>query len=167
MKTLKLILVITLLMSNSLLVVAQKMSKEEKFKAYQEAIEVIEKGNFTFIGDWAYPQKGGQVELASRPNYLKLEGSKASAEIPYFGQLTSGAGAYGGGGGGIKFDNDALDYSIKKNDKKRRVIINFKVRESTESYTCSMTVNNLKSVSLNISSITRQMIRYSGRVATE
>ena len=165
MKTLKLILVITLLMSNSLLVVAQKMSKEEKYKAYQEAIKVIEKGNDTFIGDWAYPQKGGQVELASRPNYLKLEGSKASAEIPYFGQLTSGAGAYGGGG--IKFDNEVLDYSIKKNDKKRRIIINFKVRESTESYTCSMTVNNLKSVSLNISSITRQMIRYSGRVISD
>lgn len=166
MKSLITIVSVFFLLVMNLEVEAQS-KKEEKEKAYQLAVEKIETGTYEFNGAWAIPQKGGQINLQSNPNFLKIDEENASADLPYFGRLTGGAAGYGSSSGGIEFDNELIDYTVKKNDKKRRVIITFKVRKNTESFTCTLTVNTLNSATLSISSINRQPIRYNGSLVKE
>ena len=159
------ILCLSLFLGFSFPAMAQKRSKEDKLKAYIEARSLIDGKLYQFTGRWAYPQKGGQVDLMTRPNFLKIENDLVSADMPYFGEVTGGNAGYGGSGGGITFNSEKKDYTVKYNDKKENITISFKVMDGMESYNCIFILSSVSSVSLSISGTSRQIIRYMGEIS--
>ena len=142
---------------------AQKADKNaEREGEYLKVQELINSKAFEFNGIRATTQKGLQVDLLGRINFLIITGESAKASMPYFGAVTGGG--YSDNDGGINFDGEMTSYTVKENDKKRRVIIEFKSKNGRESYTCSLTINSLNSCTLAISSINRSSIPYFGSV---
>ncbi|MCK5367021.1 MAG: DUF4251 domain-containing protein, partial [Cyclobacteriaceae bacterium] len=82
------------------------------------------------------------------------------AEMPYFGRAFSGG--YSGSDGGIKFDGLMENYDVQQNDKKRRIMVKFKVKETDDSYNCTLSISSMESASLSISSNKKQGISYTG-----
>lgn len=139
-------------------------SSDIKEERYNQAIALIEGGSYSFIADFAYPQKGRQVNLISNPNYFTVNGQEVKAEMPYFGVVNSGAASFGSGGG-INIEATIEDLSVNQNEKKRRIIIRFRVKKGTEVLNCTFTVNSLESTTLVINSSIRETIRYSGKLS--
>jgi len=143
---------------------AQPTRKEQKQQAFEELKSLVETGSFQFTGKWAYPQRGGQVDLTTRDNFLRIKEGQVSADMPYFGQVTGGGAGYGGVGGGIVFEGEIKDYQVKTNDKKGRLTISFKTNSAAESFNCTFSMSSKTSVSLSITSSYRQIIRYLGAI---
>lgn len=148
----------------SLTVFAQNSKKEAKEKKKQEQYEkirsLVQSGKYEFIGRKANPQSGRQIDLTTRSNFLRINGENAAAEMPFFGRAYSGG--YSSSDGGIKFDGPMEDFDIQQNDKKRRVVIKFKVRGTGDTYSCTLSISSMESASLSVSSNKKQGISYTG-----
>lgn len=145
---------------------AQSSKKEEKEKLrevqYQEILELVNSQNFEFSGRMAIPQRGRQIDLTTRQNFMRIQGKNAAAEMPYFGRAFSAG--YSNSGGGIKFDGPMESYQVQHNDKKRRVTIKFKIKGADDTYTCTLTISSKENASLSVTSNKRQVINYNGFV---
>lgn len=155
MKETKLLLFVLLISTMS--VQAQNSKKEER---YNSILELINSGKFEYVARKANPQGARQIDLTTNPNYFRVDDMKGSAEMPYFGRSFSAG--YGTSGGGIKFDGDFETFDVKKNDKKYRVEIKFKIRGEGDAYQGSMTIASLENATLNIRSNNKQNINYTG-----
>ncbi len=141
-------------------------TKEEKeqlmYSHYLAHKQIVASKQYGFVGTIAYLQKGPQVDLNSRPNYLRVSGDNAAADIPYFGRSTNAG--YGAGDTGVSFDGEMIDYKVKEVDKKKKVIVSFKVKNRTETYNCTLTLSGKNYATLVVSSSVKQSIRYTGSV---
>ena len=146
---------------------AQKKSKEDRQEKYEEAVKMIESGDYTFVALWAYPQRGRQVNLISNPNSLVVKEGKVKAKLPYFGVVNSGAAAYSSGDGGINIDGDLTDLKIDKNDKKSLVTARFKAKMGGELFNFTLSVNGPENATLIAIGSSRETIRYSGKLLVE
>ena len=144
---------------------AQSSKKEEKaqkkLEAYQKVVSLIESGKFEFQARKANPQRGRQIDLATNPNYLRVDQDNVKAEMPYFGVVQSGLLS---GESGVKFDGESLSYVVDKDDKKQKVTIKFKVRDNGESYNCILSVSGESNATLSISFNRRDRISYYGGI---
>lgn len=142
---------------------SKKEDKEKKKQEHYEQIQaLVESGKYEFIGRKANPQKGRQIDLTTRSNFLRISSEKASADMPYFGRAYSGG--YSSSDGGIKFDGPMENLEVQQNDKKRRVIIKFKVKGTVDMYTCTLSISSLENSSLSVSSNKKQGISYTGTI---
>ncbi len=145
---------------------AQSSKKEEKEKLkekqYQEILELVKSGNFEFVARKANPQRGRQIDLTTNPNFTRINGKSASADMPYFGRAFSAG--YGSSDGGIKFDGQMESYDVQNNDKKRRVTIKFKVKGTDDTYSCTLIFSAKENATLSVTSNKRQVINYNGFV---
>ena len=139
---------------------AKELKKEEQ---YQSLLNLIDTQHYTFRGSKANPQKGPQVDLTTRDNFLIIKEGNASADLPYFGRAYSGG--YSASDGGVEFDGQMEAYEVSKNDKKRRATIKFKVKGTDDTFTCTLTVSSLNNTSLSIISNKRQTISYTGSIS--
>ena len=136
--------------------------EEEKQARYEQIKALIESGKFDFQAQFANPQRGARISLAATPNFLKIDGQNATADLPYFGRAFNAG--YAGGDGGVVFDNTMENYEVKPNDKKRKVVISFKVKGKHDNYTCTLTISTYENVTLSVISNKRQSISYLGSV---
>ncbi len=161
----KYILILILLSTSSLDTIAQESKKEQKNKEkdekYKLILDLIQSGEFEFIGLRAAPRKGQQIDLQSRPNYMRISNGKATADLPYFG-VAQNPGY--GGDGGVYFDATPINYQVEENDKKRKINVKFRMKEKMETYDCLLTVNSAENVTLSITSSRRSSITYYGSV---
>ena len=158
--------ILILLVSISLVSLAQESKKErknkEKAEQYKLVQELIQAGEFEFIGIRATPQKGRQVDLQSRTNYMRISNSNATADMPYFGVAHNPG--YGGGDSGVKFDGTPIDYKVEENDKKQKVIVKFRMKEKMEVYDCILTISSIENATFSVTSSRRSSITYYGKV---
>ena len=140
---------------------SKKEDKNQKKEAqYQNVLALIQSENFEFTARKANPQGGRQIDLTTRQNFMRIANKKASADMPYFGRAFSGG--YSGSDGGVKFNGPMELYDVQQNDKKRRVIVKFKVKGSGDTYTCTLNISSLESASLSVLSNKKQVINYTG-----
>ncbi len=143
---------------------SKKESKElKKEEQYQSLLSLINTQQYAFKGSKAIPQKGSQIDLTTRDNFLKIDKGNAVADMPYFRRAYSGG--YSSSDGGMKFDGPMETYDVSANDKKRRITIKFKVKGSDDTYTCTLTVSGINNASLSVISNKRQSISYTGSVS--
>jgi len=137
---------------------ARELKREEQ---YQDLLKLINSQQYAFRGNKANPQKGPQVDLTTRDNFLRIDKERAIADIPYFGRVFSAGYS---SGGGVVFDGPMETYDVSKNDKKRRLSIKFKVKGKDDTYNCTLTVSGKDNASLSVTSNKRQSISYTGRI---
>lgn len=138
----------------------QDKKQDKKLENYQEALALVDLGNFEFIGRKANPTGARQIDLTTNPNYLRIAGNRVNADLPYFGR--SFTGGYGSGDGGINFNTIPEDYEIKRDEKKRKITIKFQAEGEGDNYSCILTIFGPESASLNIVSNKKQTINYTG-----
>ena len=138
---------------------AKEQKKEEQ---YQQIIELVQSESYAFEGRKANPQKGPQVDLTTRSNFLRIDSGNATADMPFFGRAYSGG--YSSSDGGIKFDGLMEAYDVQYNEKKKRLTIKFEVKGSDDTYKCTLSISNLSNALLNVTSNKRQAISYTGIV---
>ena len=160
-KTMRSTIIIILLFA-CIPVFAQNSKEDKKEARYQAVLELIETEKFEFIAKRANPPKVRSIDLTTNPNFLRINKGSAHADIPYFGRAFSGG--YSSSDGGIKFDGPFETYDVQKNENKKRVIIKFKVKGADDTYSCTLTLNSIENVSLNVISNKRQSINYTGYI---
>ena len=162
----KIFAIIFLLTTINVVSMAQESKKEsknnKKAEQYQFVQELIQAGEFEFIGLRATPQKGRQVDLQSHTNYMRISNGNAAADMPYFGVAHNPG--YGGGDSGVRFDGTPIDYKVEENDKKRKVVIKFRMKEKMEVYDCILTISSIENATFSVTSSRRSSITYYGRV---
>jgi hypothetical protein len=164
----KLFLTLLMLSAFMLTSIAQSSRKEEKNQQkdqqYTLAMNLINTGKYEFNGRRAITQKGRSIDLTTRQNFLRINDDKAVADMPYFGRAFSAG--YSASDGGVNFDGPMEEFNIQNNEKKRRIIVKFKVRTPDDTYSCSLTVNGPESATLSVSSNKRQTISYNGIIGS-
>jgi hypothetical protein len=145
--------------------VSKKEAKEdEKKMRHEQIMSLVQNKQYEFVGRFANPPQGAQVNLISRPNFLRVNKDKAEASLPYFGRAYSGG--YSSSDAGIKFNGDLEDYELIKNDNKVAVMIKFKVNDNGDQFKCTLTVNGLNSATLSVNASKKQTIRYTGSIGS-
>lgn len=142
---------------------SKKESKnQQKAEQYEVIKELVHAGEFEFKAIRATPQKGSQINLTTRANYLKVSGGNVNADMPYFGVANNAA--YANNDGGVMFDGAPEKYQVDENDKKLRVIIKFSVKGKGEIFNCILTIASKDNATLSVTSNIRSAITYSGAV---
>ena len=146
--------------------------------------ELVTSKSFEIASDWAQPQvtnaltqignaglfppgsNVGNISLIGNSNYLKMQGEKVQAYLPYFGERQMG-GTYSNNRSGIEFDGTPEDLEVKRGKRDSYEIrFNIKDKNSTENYAVTILLFPNLSSSININSSYRFPIRYKGYAKT-
>ncbi len=144
----------------------KKMSKKEKAaQEFSKTKALVETSNFDFEAEWANPMRGARINLISTPNFFRLRDQHLHVEMPYYGQAQLVSSSMFKGDGGIIYKGDIVDLKSKINEKKQKIILRFKTKESEEAYNFILTIFKNGNSSLNISSSMRDNIGYDGKIS--
>ncbi|MBT8393621.1 MAG: DUF4251 domain-containing protein [Bacteroidia bacterium] len=183
MKILKILLLCALIVGLNLSCGSAKSEKnnELKNKQYIKLIELVESKSFSFHAESAYPTQtfavmqvtnallrntgnaAGRIYIAGNSDYIKVMQDSVSAELSYFGELRV-VSSTDPRDTGIKFKGESLNFKITKNNKKRRLNIEFDVKSRSDRYNVNMQVYPSKRASIFLSSMNRTSIRYDGEI---
>ena len=123
--------------------------------------------NLMFVAGWAEPIGGrgrvSQIDLSGSVNYMKFQGENVQMELPYFG--ASQVARMGGVDQGFRFESTATDIRTQKNEKQNYYDLDFKVRNKSESLSCSLRLYSAQRAVLTINSSQRNSIRYEGQLS--
>lgn len=134
----------------------------ESAKKYQEMLALIESKEYEFQADFATPQSGNRINLVTNPNFMKINKDSANIFLPYFGRSFSG-GASMTGEGGIVFNGIMDDYELTVNEKKQKIMVQFRGKTKSESYVFNLTIFGGGNTLINLNSNYRSVIKYEGR----
>lgn len=141
----------------------KKEAKQQlKIEEFTRLKQLLDSSLYEFTASKAQPQRGGIIDLTTRPNFLRVISDSASADLPFFGRAYNEG--YSIDGGGIKFNGEIKDYQIAENQKKFKLTITFSVRSTNDTYNCTLTVFGNRYSSLSVMSQNRALITYSGLV---
>lgn len=109
----------------------------------------------------------GRINVHGAGHYLEVSGENAKGSMPYFGEQLQGGANAGKIDIGVDIDGEIADFQLIKNDKKKRVQIEFDTEDSTnpsENYEVLMTFFVNRRVEVQVTSSQRTNIRYTGSV---
>jgi hypothetical protein len=139
-------------------------SRKEKRKAREKANteqlkQLIDNRNFEFFAQSANPMGGSVIHLTS-PYTLDIRNDSVRAFLPYYG--VAYYAEYGGGEGGIKFEEKAesSEWKISKNGYD----IAFKIKTTKDLYNLHLYISKDGYGNLQVSCINRQPISFYGYV---
>ena len=85
-----LIILFSVIVATGITTMAQNSKKEakeqKKEEQYQQIIELVQSESYAFEGRKANPQKGSQVDLTTRSNFLRIDSGNATADMPFFAE---------------------------------------------------------------------------------
>jgi Domain of unknown function (DUF4251) len=140
----------------------KELKNQQKAEQYKSIKDLVRSGSFEFKAQRALPQKGSQIDLTTRENFMKVLGGEVSAELPFFGRAFNAGMA--STGSGIRFAGSPENYQVEENDKKQRVIIKFKIGGKAENFDCTLSISSLENASLVVISSQRSSMNYNGKV---
>ena len=157
----------------------QKSKKEVNWDAIDALVEAKE---FRIESDWARAQgdasvnaiarsglqqpgsSGNRFNLIGNFNFVEMRGDTVTAYLPYFGRRQFSNGHYTENQS-IEFDAAPRDFTVEKNEKKKRYEISFFVDNGTETFQIHMQLyHNLRST-VTVNSNQRFVIHYDGKIA--
>jgi hypothetical protein len=136
----------------------ERRNIREKEKA-EEINKLTEGRDLRFLAQFAHPMTGGSIHLTSEYT-LDVVGDSLSAWLPYFGRAYSIE--YGGRDGGIKFNASPEQIAWETEKQGKRVIM--EVKTAGDVYRLNLQITPAGYATLDVSSVNRQSIRFSGIV---
>jgi len=134
--------------------------KKDKDAQYQDVISLIEGGSFEFKVQTVNPSGGKTIRPTTIYTMVADEGT-FRAHLPYFGRAYQPS--YGGTGG-IEFNGSPEEMKISKNERKRNITLEFKMKGDQDTYDITFTTGHSGYGNLFISMTRRQSISYYGTV---
>ena len=162
MKKLFLFLVIVLGASQFTFSQSKKELKEQKAQEdYQAIKDLVSSKKFIFDATWISTQRGQRINIAAGSNSIEIVQDSTKAAMQFFGEVTS---IRFSGREGVKFDNKMENYQVQFNDKKKRVIVSYNVKNKAENYSIYMSINNTGYAYVDVYSNNKSGVTYDGNV---
>jgi hypothetical protein len=139
---------------------ASPQDKPDKDRQYREIVSLIEEGNYEFRVQSVQPAAGRTIRPTTIYTMTKRDGSY-QADLPYFGRAYQPS--YGGDGG-IRFDGEPENQKFTRNEKKRKITVEFKIQGDNDHYEVTLEAGSGGYGTLYISSSRRQSISYYGTI---
>lgn len=139
-------------------------SSESRSQEYKDLQELVKKGNFEIVNDFANPSLGNNnINLLGNPNYIRFMKDSVDIDLPYFGYGNAG-GSYGSEIG-IRYKGLAKELSITENASKNRILIEFKGTQDNEILNFNITLFSNKNSNTIVYSSHRSTISYRGEIS--
>lgn len=139
----------------------------------QEAFEIVVKAAepqvtmaLAQIGNSSLMRPGNtisRIDVTGGGYFIKLNGEKVSANLPYFGERQMGGG-YGSDAGIIFDDIPARNLTIVKDEEKNSYVTTFSVDNSSENYFFTVDTGSTLNTTVRVRSSHRNRIRFTGTV---
>ncbi|WMI70316.1 DUF4251 domain-containing protein [Mangrovimonas sp. YM274] len=139
------------------------LKREQEREAFLKTKTLVEGEVFTFSADWATTQKGRRINLIGNPNFLRFDHGKIDADLPYFG-VAQVAGYGSSSSGGVVVKGNMYNETKKVDEKKRRIVISFSVKNTSENFNMILTVYGNGNAILSVGSSNRNRISYDGKI---
>ncbi len=123
---------------------------------------LVNSKHFTFKAERMNPQRGGQKYLTSE-YFLRVSGDSLISSLPYFGRAYTAP--INSEDAGYDFTSTNFDYNIVPK-KKGSYQITINIKDKTNAGTFVLTVYNNGNAYLQVTSINRQPISYTGYLKT-
>lgn len=153
--------VIWLMMIPVLLSCASGKQNEDFGKVFPEEIKNwVTNKNFEIENNWLHPLSGGQVNLMTNPNYIRMHNDSLFVDLPYYGIRR-----FGGGyppDGGIRYEGLVTNFKSNEELEKQKLNVSFEAIGAKESFTFVLTVFSNKRTILRVISNMRDVITYRG-----
>jgi len=159
-KTAFIVIITAFLLANNS--IAQQTAKQIKQAARQAVIKKdIETKNYTFLADYALPQRGGQRYLS--PGYdLRVVADSVIAYLPYFGQVYMDP-PLNPDDAGIKFTSTKFNYTTEQKKKGGwSILISPSDAKQTAKLRLEVSVDGY--ATLMVTSNNRDMISFNGYI---
>ena len=140
----------------------KELKAERKIEKQKQTEALVNSKEFLFTARTAMPQGGRSINLTTNPGSVEFHPDMIKSDMPYFGTVT-GAAAYGGHDGGMKFEGKPEGYTVTA--KKNGYQVNAEVRGENDTYRLSLSVSSEGSSSLSITSNNRSVISYNGEIS--
>ncbi|WP_205589259.1 DUF4251 domain-containing protein [Mesonia aquimarina] len=141
-----------------------QQNETNKSENYKELQKIVRSGSFKIENEWAYTQRGNNINLVGNPNYIEFKNDSVFMYLPYFGVRQIG-GNYGGtGDGAINFTGKPQKLQIKEIPTKNRIELTFECRNKTETYQLYINLDGSLKANTNINSSKLESISYRGDI---
>jgi len=163
MKKLILILCAITIFSSSLIAQTKKELKEQKASEEYEAMKILVNSRvFVFDAAWISTTRGSRINIASGSNSIAIAQDSTKAAMQFFGEVNS---IRFSGNEGVEFNNIMNDYQVKFNDKKKNIIVSYRVKNKSENYNVSMTITKSGNAYVDVYSNVKRNVTYDGKVS--
>ena len=140
---------------------AKKTKEQKKAEKQEEIKRLVDARTFIFTGITAYSQKGRSVNISSGANSVSFSPDMIKSDLPFFGEAKTASAAFGGQSG-YKFEGKPDKYTLEPYKKGWKLFA--VVNTGNEKYTMNLTVGTDGNANLNVFSINRSQMRYSGDI---
>jgi hypothetical protein len=161
----KLILILVLIFGFNLQSHSQTKKEKKEIqseKEYQEIKELVNTKMYVFDATWISTKRGYRINISGGSNNLAVVQDSTKAAMQFFGEVTS---IRFSGDEGVSFNNKMENYQVKFNDKKRRIIVSYNVRNKSETYDVYMSINKTGYTFVDVNSNNKSSVTYDGNVS--
>ena len=145
----------------------------------QELAQMLEDQSFYFEAQWAMPLQTqaltalhaagmfrpgssvSRININKDGHFLQLEGGKAKANLPYYGQRDTYTD-YAHSRDWIEFDTDATDYELQQDSDSRVYDLDLNAKRRSETFQFNLRVFPNRRTIVTVFSSQRDIIRYEG-----
>lgn len=135
-------------------------STADKQPDYQRLKSIVKAGEFQIENQFLIPTGGGQIDLTTNPNHIRVYGDSISIHLPYFGVRTSG-NPYTSEGG-IKYEGLAENLTVQEQDADKRLELSFTYTAQGERVNFDIVIYGNKKAYTNVILSDRQTVSYQG-----
>ncbi|MBK9392061.1 MAG: DUF4251 domain-containing protein [Bacteroidetes bacterium] len=139
----------------------KKTKQEQKLEQQLLTEDLMNFKIFDFVGVTAFSERGKPVSITSGPNTVSFSPEMIKSNLPFFGTAKTASAGYGRQTG-YMFEGKPEEYvmeNTKKGYKLKAV-----VKTGNDSFTLNLSAGPDGGASLNIFSINRSSMRYSGEI---
>ena len=133
------------------------LTKEEKASKEIALREAIENRSYNIDVNRMVPVSGSTRTLTSQYS-LEIKGDSINSHLPYLGRAYS---VPYGGGEGLIFKSDILDYQLTY-DNRGKAVIEFKTKTKEDQFVYNVEIFSNGSTTINVRSNNRQSISFCG-----
>ena len=152
-------------------------------QAFNKMKSLVMTNNFRFNAEVAFPfltndvvmvtnalmrqteNANGRFSLSANDDFIVVKSDSVKADLSYFGELRS-VGYSDSRDSAIQFNNSVEDYKISENEKKKTLLITYKVRNETERFNVKILAFYNGNANVVIYSSNRTTIRYDGKLTS-
>ncbi len=163
MKNLLLLLFAMTLVTSQLPAQTKKELKKQKNTEEYEAMKALVSSKvYIFDADWISTTSGRKLNIASGSNSIVIVQDSTKAAMQFFGQVNS---IRFNENKGVEFNNVMKDYKVEFNDKKKKILVSYSVKNKSENYTISMVITKSGFAFVDVYSNVKRHVTYDGNIS--
>ena len=163
MKNLILLLAVFTIYTSSLTAQTKKELKEQKaIEEYETMKVLINSRIYVFNANWISTTRGQKINISAGSNSIAVAQDSTKAAMQFFGEVNS---IRFSGNEGVEFNNIMSDYQVNFNEKKKNIIVSYRVKNKAENYHISMTITRSGNTYVDVYSNIKRNVTYDGKVS--